>query len=157
MKVSKANQQHWAQYFYITFMSKAMIIIIKRNRFNTFIYMHWLAVVWAQISSDMDYVYDGHSRISKGHFWRWTNVNGYILPVLVLACWCWSKYGRIWFSSELQSFSRFSKWILSNTRIITKILWMNFTNHKCMTWPFFAHYMPFGCVQLHRLFKPNNL
>lgn len=169
MKVSKVNQQRWVQYFYITFIPKAIIIIIKRNRFNT--YMYAMMVVGggqrsAQTSSDVDYylyVYIcmmGSQKI-EGHFWHLPNLMAYIytciLPVLILARWCWPEHGRIWFSGELQSFPSLSKWILSDTRIITEILWMNFSNHERMTWPFFTHYMAFGCVQLHSLFKPNNL
>lgn len=86
----------------------------------------------------------------------WRILKGW-LPVFVLARWSWPEYGRIWFSGKLQSFSSLSQWILSNARIITEILWVNFSNHKCMAWPFFAHNMPFSGVQLHSLFKPNNL
>lgn len=79
------------------------------------------------------------------------------LPVLVLTCWWWPEHGCVWFSGKLQSFPSLPKLILSDTRVITEILWMNFSNHECMAWPFFAHYMSFGCIQLHGLFKPNNL
>lgn len=97
--------------------------------------------------------------------WRTTKHNNFsskfndtnILPVLVLARCCWPEHGRVWFSGELQSFSSLSKWIFGDTRIITKILWMNFSNHECMTWSFFAHNVTLSCIQLHGLFKPNNL
>lgn len=79
------------------------------------------------------------------------------LPVLILAGRCRPENGRIRFSGELQSFSSLSEWIFSDTWVITEVLWMNFPNHKCMTWPFLAHNMSFSCIQLHGLFKPNNL
>lgn len=80
-----------------------------------------------------------------------------VLPVFVLAGWGWSEYSRVWFSGELQSFSCLAQWILSNARIITEVLWMNFSYHERVTWSTISHYMPFGCVQLHRLFEPNYL
>lgn len=121
-----------------------------------------MKLIWAnrkahKTSSDMDYR-SGYVFVEyRNDDYRASICPDIPLPVFVLAGWSWPEYGRIWFSGKLQCFSRLAQRILSNAWIVSKVLWVNFSNHKCMAWSFFAHNMTFSGVQLHGLFKPNNL
>lgn len=90
-------------------------------------------------------------RCSIWWWWWW------LLPVSILANGRRPEYRCVWLSGKLQSFSGLSKWIFSDTRIVSEILLMNFPDYERMTWASIFGDVPFGCVQLHSFLEPNYL